>query len=156
MGKIFTYHINLVIARFQGPINSMSLSQWLNFKLSGITCLVGKIKFKLFISGSIGWVRYVHILGCCCFFQTSASVHGARDDCFWRFFWGEFLNVLPCSTIFAWWNLNPDIIYLRIYDDICIYIYIKYGSWGGGYHIFIYYLQYMCWEFTNRTIQTLI
>ena len=31
-----------------------SLSQWLNFKLSGITCLVGKIKFELFISGSIG------------------------------------------------------------------------------------------------------
>ena len=29
-----------------------SLSQWLNFKLSGITCLVGKIKFKLFSSGS--------------------------------------------------------------------------------------------------------
>ena len=25
----------------------ISLSQWLNFKLSGITCLVGKIKFKL-------------------------------------------------------------------------------------------------------------
>ena len=35
-----------------------SLSQWLNFKRSGITCLVGKIKFKLFISGSIGWVSF--------------------------------------------------------------------------------------------------
>ncbi len=35
-----------------------SLSQWLNFKLSGITCLVGKIKFKLFSQGSIGWVSY--------------------------------------------------------------------------------------------------
>ena len=34
-----------------------SLSQWLNFKLFGITYLVGKIKFKLFFSGSIGWVR---------------------------------------------------------------------------------------------------
>ena len=33
------------------------LSQWLNFKLSGVTYLVGKIKFKLFFSGSIGWVR---------------------------------------------------------------------------------------------------
>ena len=33
------------------------LSQWLNFKLFGITYLVGKIKFKLFFSGSIGWVR---------------------------------------------------------------------------------------------------
>ena len=34
------------------------LGQWLNFKLFGITYLVGKIKFKLFLSGSIGWVRY--------------------------------------------------------------------------------------------------
>ena len=33
-----------------------SLSQWLNFKLSGITCL-GKIKFKLLSQGSIGWMR---------------------------------------------------------------------------------------------------
>ena len=32
----------------------ISLSQWLNFKLSGITCLVGKIKFILFSQGSIG------------------------------------------------------------------------------------------------------
>ena len=31
-----------------------SLSQWLNFKLFGITYLVGKIKFKLFFSKSIG------------------------------------------------------------------------------------------------------
>ena len=30
------------------------LGQWLNFKLFGITYLVGKIKFKLFFSGSIG------------------------------------------------------------------------------------------------------
>ena len=34
----------------------ISLSQWLNFKLFGVTYLVGKIKFKLFFSGSIGWV----------------------------------------------------------------------------------------------------
>ena len=39
---------------------------WLNFKLSGITCLAGKMSsLKTFISGSIGWVRsiyiYVHI-----------------------------------------------------------------------------------------------
>ena len=33
------------------------LGQWLNFKLFGITYLIGKIKFKLFFSGSIGWVR---------------------------------------------------------------------------------------------------
>ena len=30
------------------------LGQWLNCKLFGITYLVGKIKFKLFFSGSIG------------------------------------------------------------------------------------------------------
>ncbi len=30
------------------------LGQWLNFKLFGITYLVGKIKFKLFFGGSIG------------------------------------------------------------------------------------------------------
>ncbi len=34
------------------------LGQWLNFKLFGIAYLVGKIKFKLFFSGSIGWVRH--------------------------------------------------------------------------------------------------
>ena len=39
------------------PTLWFSLSQWLNFKLFGITYLVGKIKFKLFFSGSIGWVR---------------------------------------------------------------------------------------------------
>ena len=32
----------------------LSLSQWLNFKPFGITYLVGKIKFKNLISGSIG------------------------------------------------------------------------------------------------------
>ena len=30
-----------------------SLSQWLNFKLSGITCLVGKIKFELLSQGPL-------------------------------------------------------------------------------------------------------
>ena len=39
-----------------------SLSQWPNFKLFGITYLVGKIKFKLFFSGSIGWVSEFHEL----------------------------------------------------------------------------------------------
>ena len=34
------------------------LVQWLNFKLFGITYFVGKIKFKLFFSGSIGWVSF--------------------------------------------------------------------------------------------------
>ena len=36
------------------PNHQFSLSQWPNFKLFGITYLVGKIKFKLFFSGSIG------------------------------------------------------------------------------------------------------
>ena len=38
---------------FEGDV---SLSQWLNFKLSGITgitCLVGKIKFKLLSQGPL-------------------------------------------------------------------------------------------------------
>ena len=36
--------------------NMVSLSQWLNFKLFGITYLVGKISSNFFFSGSIGWV----------------------------------------------------------------------------------------------------
>ena len=36
--------------------NPILLGHWLNFKLFGITYLVGKIKFELFFSGSIGWV----------------------------------------------------------------------------------------------------
>ena len=46
----------------------ISLSQWLNFKLSGIACLVGKLKFKLLSSGSIGWVSNDDdddVLNCC-------------------------------------------------------------------------------------------
>ena len=34
--------------------SNILLGQWLNFKLFGITYLVGKIKFKVFFSGSIG------------------------------------------------------------------------------------------------------
>ncbi len=40
-----------------GLVSSYLVGQWLNFKLFGITYLVGKIKFKLFFPGSIGWVR---------------------------------------------------------------------------------------------------
>ena len=36
------------------PSTVVLLGQWLNFKLFGITYLVGKIKFKLCFSGSIG------------------------------------------------------------------------------------------------------
>ena len=35
------------------PICICLLGQWLNFKLFGITYLVGKIKFKLLFQGSI-------------------------------------------------------------------------------------------------------
>ena len=38
----------LVIQRLVEPKLFNLLGQWLNFKLFGITCLVGKIKFKLF------------------------------------------------------------------------------------------------------------
>ena len=41
-------------------VKPLSLSQWLSFKLSGIT-LLGKIKFQL-ISGSIGWVSSAVLL----------------------------------------------------------------------------------------------
>ena len=34
------------------------LGQWLNFKLLGITYLVGEKKVRTFISGSIGYVSY--------------------------------------------------------------------------------------------------
>ncbi len=38
-----------------------SLSQWLNFKLFGITYLVGKIKFKLFFQGPLAeWVTSIY------------------------------------------------------------------------------------------------
>ena len=42
------------LSRCMDPIENDLLGQWLNFKLFGITYLVGKIKFKLFFSGSIG------------------------------------------------------------------------------------------------------
>ena len=45
-----------------------SLSQWLNFKLSGITCFVGKIKFKLLSQGPLAeWLNIdVISLSMCC------------------------------------------------------------------------------------------
>ena len=48
---------------------SNPLSQWLNFKLSGITCLVGKIKFKLLSEGPLAeWAnilpRFLWDIGC--------------------------------------------------------------------------------------------
>ena len=33
--------------------NHLKIEQWLNFKLFGITYLVGKIKFKLFFQGPL-------------------------------------------------------------------------------------------------------
>ena len=49
-------HQLAIYRAYNSIYNIFSLSQWLNFKLFGITYLVGKIKFKLFFSGSIGWV----------------------------------------------------------------------------------------------------
>ena len=49
------------------------LGQWLNFKLFGITYLVGKIKFKLFFSGSIGWVSLLQAYPP---LQTHRFIHG--------------------------------------------------------------------------------
>ena len=54
---------------FPGCTLFFSLSQWLNFKLLGTTCLVGKIKFKLFFQGPLaewvffGWINHVQVLG---------------------------------------------------------------------------------------------
>ena len=42
-----------------GIFNGYSLSQWLNFKLSGITCLVGKLEFKLLSQGLVGFCRMI-------------------------------------------------------------------------------------------------
>ena len=44
--KIFTHFITMIHLDYFFP--HISLSQWLNFKLFGITYLVGKIKFKPF------------------------------------------------------------------------------------------------------------
>ena len=37
-----------------------SLSQWPDFKLSGITCLVGNIKFKLLSQGPLAELVFLH------------------------------------------------------------------------------------------------
>ena len=52
-GRIRPTRQSKLINRFECA-NLYSLSQWLNFKLFGITYLVGKIKFKLFFSDSTG------------------------------------------------------------------------------------------------------
>ena len=49
--SFFSGHYNTHLGRNQ---TIYLLGQWLNFKLFGITYLVGKIKFKLFFPGSIG------------------------------------------------------------------------------------------------------
>ncbi len=45
------FQLCLLIYVLGCPPAQDSLSQWLNFKLCGITCLVGKIKFKLLSQG---------------------------------------------------------------------------------------------------------
>ncbi len=50
---------------------TLLLSQRLNLKLFGITYLVGKIKVKLFFSGSIGWVSSNPSTGC--FWQANCE-----------------------------------------------------------------------------------
>ena len=49
--RLLNFHHRLVLSRDFNHSNS--LSQWLNFKLSGITRLVGKIKFKLLSQGPL-------------------------------------------------------------------------------------------------------
>ena len=86
------------------------LGQWLNFKLFGITYLVGKIKFKLFFSGSIGWVSFFRdlILPVVSFFTCVFSSDlgwfttggGGQEACKYSkildfVVLGEFLRILP-------------------------------------------------------------
>ena len=47
------------VSQYRSRMLEYSLSQWLNFKLSGITCLVGKIKFKLLSQGPLAEWEYV-------------------------------------------------------------------------------------------------
>ncbi len=52
---VFTY--NLILLLHPRKLTYL-LGQWLNFKLFGITYLVGKIKFKLFFQGPLAkWVK---------------------------------------------------------------------------------------------------
>ena len=53
----FRFKVALSSFSIGGVLEKDLLGQWLNFKLFGITYLVGKIKFNFFFSGSIGWVR---------------------------------------------------------------------------------------------------
>ena len=74
------------------------LGQWLNFKLFGITYLVGKIKFKLFFSGSIGWVSCGAVF---CFKNHSSwsefvPSYTFRVDYWWRWHWWLHLS--------TWWG----------------------------------------------------
>ena len=49
---IFTHHKLLIL-----------LGQWLRFKLFGITYLVGKIKFNLYLGGGFKYLHVYHYLG---------------------------------------------------------------------------------------------
>ena len=87
----------------------VSLSQWPNFKLFGITYWVGKIKFKLFFSGSIGWVRSGRI-GFLLGEGDPPKKGGGKAPYFQRFLnmvfqGGEWFN-LP-TVLYATWSLKP-------------------------------------------------
>ncbi len=79
------------------------LGQWLNFKLFGITYLVGKVKFKLFFQGPLAeWVKLTA--------SNSSFVVGRWLPSFWGF------------GLFSWFNYpgkmldsprHPDITLLR-------------------------------------------
>ena len=73
------------------------LGQWLNFKLFGITYLVGKKKFKLFFSGSIGWVRNNVIL---------------KSSYLW-----EMINCHNYFFQLGWWLLTTD----RSWKSPCLF-----------------------------------
>ena len=101
------------------------LGQWLNFKLFGITYLVGKIKFKLFFSGSRtaewvnssrlkmdGWNTMVSFWGLAYFQRRTVRFR----ECKWV---GEIFRWSGVTCLFLlmdwWWCL----VYLDPKEDPC-------------------------------------
>ena len=50
----FVFRESFYISLIYQNVGNILLGQWLNFKLFGITYLVGKIKFKHLFQGSVG------------------------------------------------------------------------------------------------------
>ncbi len=128
------------------------LGQWLNFKLFGITYLVGKIKFKPFFSGSIGWVRKKFhngglFGGSICnhprsIVQSSPrSVHvgpfsnqnsETKDDSEGHFFQGEKHGSHRC--LLCW------LLYEKVYVEVYLLIFLRFFgvSWNDHFPFLVH------------------